>query len=159
MVSSLACAESWLMSGPCLVSYTDIFYQPDAFNILINTPASLAVTFDPNWKGLWEKRFGNPLLDAESFRVDTYGNLLEIGKPPILLEEIQGQYMGLLRFTPDAWREVQNIRNKLTANQRDKMDMTGLLQRILEGGAVNISALPYYGLWSEIDSQQDLSVA
>jgi len=34
MVSSLACAESWLLNEPCIMSYSDIFYSSDAVNSL-----------------------------------------------------------------------------------------------------------------------------
>ena len=39
MVSSLACAESWLQGEPCIVSYSDIFYSPVAVQSLINSDA------------------------------------------------------------------------------------------------------------------------
>ena len=39
-------------------------------------------------------------LDAETFRADASGRLLEIGGKTSEIEEIEGQYMGLLKFTP-----------------------------------------------------------
>jgi L-glutamine-phosphate cytidylyltransferase len=159
MVSSLACAESWLQSGPCLVSYTDIFYQPKAALDIVDSSASLAITYDPNWRGLWEKRFDAPLSDAETFRLDAEGNLAEIGQPPVEIDAIQGQYMGLLRFTPAAWLEVERIRAGLPESERDKMHMTGTLQKIIEAGRLKIAAIPYRSAWSEVDNQHDLEVA
>ena len=35
------------------------------------------------------------------------GNLIEIGKRAKQIDEIEGQYMGLLKFTPQAWRAVE----------------------------------------------------
>lgn len=159
MVSSLACAEDWLLSGPCLVSYTDIFYQPQALHSLMDSPAALAVSYDPAWRQLWERRFTDPLSDAETFRIDAAGNLLDIGQRPERIEAVQGQYMGLLRFTPEAWREVLRIRSDLDDKQRDLMHMTATLQRILAAGRLKISTLAYHGLWGEIDSQHDLQAA
>ena len=80
MVSSLDCARSWLIEAPCVVSYSDIFYDAVAIRSLMNSSALLAVTYDPNWLLLWEKRFGEPLMDAETFRVGTIGTLIEIGE-------------------------------------------------------------------------------
>lgn len=159
MLSSLACAEDWLLSGPCLVGYTDIFYQPQAVRDLMASPAPLAIGYDPHWRQLWERRFADPLTDAETFRIDAAGNLLEIGQRPERIEAIQGQYMGLLRFTPEGWREVLNIRAALAGEQRDGMHMTGALQRVVEAGRLRIAALAYHGLWGEIDSEQDLLAA
>ena len=157
MVSSLACAHEWLQSEPCIVSYSDIFYDAKAVISLIKCTANIAVTYDPNWLGLWEKRFGNPLLDAETFRMSRDGFLLEIGKKPKLVDEIEGQYMGLLRFTPEGWGEVVRIRAGLVAEQCDQMHMTGILQMVIEAGLVAVSAIPYRGEWGEVDSAADLA--
>jgi choline kinase len=156
MVSSLACATSWLTAGPCVVSYSDIFYDAAAITALIGCEASLAVTFDSNWRALWEKRFGNPLLDAETFRLRPDGTLAEIGNKPETVEEIQGQYMGLLRFAPAGWNEVVRIRAGLSSEERDRMHMTGTLQKVIEAGRIPVAAVPYAGEWGEVDSPDDL---
>jgi choline kinase len=156
MVSSLACAQDWLQSEPCIVSYSDIFYSPVAVKSLIDCQASLAVTYDPNWLELWTQRFGDPLLDAETFRLTARHTLSEIGNKPKSVSEVQGQYMGLLRFTPDGWAEVLRIRSGLTPEQCDKMHMTGTLQKVIDAARVAITAVPYIGEWGEIDFADDL---
>ncbi len=157
MVSSLACASEWLEEGACVVSYSDIFYDASGVRDLMNSTAKLAVTYDPNWRELWGKRFGNPLLDAETFRMNFDGTLAEIGHKPRTVEEVEGQYMGLLRFSPEGWSEVVRIRSELTAIECDKMHMTGTLQRVINENQIEIAALPYVGEWGEIDSADDLA--
>lgn len=156
MVSSLACAENWLSNEPCIVSYSDIFYDTAAVRLLMESPALLAVTYDPNWLKLWTRRFGNPLLDAETFRLNPDNTLAEIGNKPASVDEVQGQYMGLLRFTPAGWAAVCRIRAGLAADERDRMDMTGTLQKIVGAGLLPVSGVPYHGEWGEVDSQADL---
>jgi choline kinase len=156
MVSSLTCAQEWLQSEPCIVSYSDIFYSPVAVQSLITCQASLAVTYDPNWLELWTQRFGDPLLDAETFRLTPENTLAEIGNKPKSVEEVQGQYMGLLYFTPRGWTEVLRIRAKLTSDQCDKMHMTGTLQKVIEANKISVLAIPYTTTWGEIDSAEDL---
>jgi choline kinase len=158
MVSSLACAESWLQGEPCIVSYSDIFYSPVAVQSLINSDATLAVTYDPNWLQLWTERFGDPLLDAETFRLTATHTLAEIGNKPQSVDDVQGQYMGLLRFTPEGWAEVVRLRAELSPQQRDSMHMTNTLQRVIDAGRVPIEAVAYTGEWGEVDSSEDLSV-
>ncbi|TDV47445.1 MULTISPECIES: phosphocholine cytidylyltransferase family protein [Pseudomonas] len=158
MVSSLACAESWLQGEPCIVSYSDIFYSPVAVQSLINSDATLAVTYDPNWLQLWTERFGDPLLDAETFRLTAAHTLAEIGNKPQSVDDVQGQYMGLLRFTPEGWAEVVRLRAELSPQQRDSMHMTNTLQRVIDAGRVPIEAVAYTGEWGEVDSSEDLSV-
>lgn len=156
MVSSLACAEEWLNAGPCIVNYSDIFYEPSAVDALMRSRAALAVVYDDHWQALWEKRFGDPLLDAETFRMNTDGTLVEIGNKPRSVDEVEGQYMGLLRFTPEGWREIVRIRAGLPQAECDRMHMTGTLQKVIDAGRVPIQALPYHQRWGEVDSAEDL---
>ena len=157
MVSSLACAEAWLLADTCIVSYADIFYESSAVGSLMNCTAPLAVTYDVNWLASWLQRFGDPLLDAETFRLKPDDTLAEIGNKPRSIEEIDGQYMGLLRFTPTSWHEVCRVRADLTQLERDKMHMTGTLQRIIDAGRMSVRAVCYDRPWGEIDSPGDLS--
>lgn len=156
MVSSLACGQDWLEAERCIVSYSDIFYSSEAVQSLMTCAASLAVAYDPNWLELWTQRFGDPLLDAETFRLTPEHTLAEIGNKPTSVAEVQGQYMGLLRFTPEGWTEVLRIRSEFTSEQCDKMHMTGTLQKVIDAGRVAIAALPYTGEWGEVDSAEDL---
>jgi choline kinase len=158
MVSSLACAEAWLEDSPCIVSYSDIFYSPTAVQSLIASEASLAVTYDPDWLALWTQRFGDPLLDAETFRLTSAGTLAEIGNKPKSVDDVQGQYMGLLRFTPQGWAEIVRLRAASTPQQRDNVHMTNTLQQVIEAGRVPIHALAYTGEWGEVDSSEDLAL-
>jgi len=158
MVSSLACASEWLETGPCLVSYSDIYYRATAVLSLMNCAASLAVTYDTNWRSLWAARFDDPLLDAETFRLNPNGTLAEIGNRPRTIDEVEGQYMGLLRFTEQGWNEVARVRAAMPARERDAMHMTGTLQKIIEFGRLQVFAVPYQGAWGEFDSPDDLRV-
>lgn len=158
MVSSLACANAWLMKEPCIVSYSDIFYCMRAITLLIENPKPLAITYDPNWAALWRRRFDNPLLDAETFRLNLDSTISEIGNKPKSVDEIQGQYMGLLRFEPEGWREVLRICSALTSVESDRIHMTWVLQKIIESGKVSINAFSYNGEWGEVDSVKDLEV-
>jgi len=156
MVSSLACAHEWLSAEPCIISYSDIFYDCSAVKALMKSKAILALTYDPNWQELWERRFDDPLLDAETFNLQSDGTLVEIGKKPKSIEEIKGQYMGLLRFTPVGWAEVIRIRSKLNSKERDSMHMTATIQKVIEANNVLVAAIPYEMEWGEIDSTDDL---
>lgn len=157
MVSSLACAQEWLQSEPCIVSYSDIFYDAKAVVSLMECSGNIAVTYDPNWLKLWEKRFGDPLLDAETFRLNTDQTLAEIGNKPKSVNEVQGQYMGLLRYTPEGWAEVLRIRAQIMPIECDRMHMTGTLQRVIEAGVIPVYAVPYEAEWGEVDSADDLA--
>jgi choline kinase len=157
MVMSLAAAAEWLRASPCLVSYADIFYPVATVSRLeaLSGP-QLAIAYDPNWRALWEARFADPLSDAETFRLTEGNRLVEIGARATSLDQIEGQYMGLLRFTPQSWAAVEGLLDELEPARRDKLDMTSLLSLLLQRGA-DIRAVPTDPGWGEVDSESDLA--
>lgn len=158
MFASLTCAQAWLHTERCIVSYSDIFYDQEAVRILINCDEQIALTYDSNWLTLWRARFGDPLIDAESFKVGRTGNLLEIGRKPERVEEVQGQYMGLLSFTPKGWKEIAQVTSNLDREQFETLQMTDAIQLAITKGQLKVAALPYAGSWGEVDSPEDLAL-
>lgn len=158
MVRSLAAAAAWLRSGPTIVSYGDIFYRSELVRRLCAAPGPLVITYDRTWRQLWTRRFADPLADAETFRVDTGGRLLEIGGKTNRFEDIEGQYMGLFKLTPPAWSAVEVLLRSLEAVTLDRLDVTGLLRRLLARDEFPIRTLPTDGQWGEIDSPEDVQL-
>ncbi|MEQ8426919.1 MAG: phosphocholine cytidylyltransferase family protein [Gammaproteobacteria bacterium] len=158
MVKSLTEAEEWLEKDTCIVSYSDIFYDATPIKSLININSDIAITYDPNWLSLWSKRFDDPLIDAETFRLNIEYELIEIGGKPKSVDEVQGQYMGLLRFTPNGWQVVSNILKAMPAKLIDTIDMTSLLQKVIAQGNAKIKGIPVNCSWGEIDTGKDLSL-
>lgn len=158
MVSSLTLAADWLRSDTCLVSYGDIVYPPTAVTALIQAHGPLLITYDRDWLSLWRARFDDPLNDAESFQLDAAGQLFDIGRRGVSLDQIQGQYMGLLRFEPAGWHQVEAQLASLEPFSRDKLDMTSLLRQLLQNG-IQIGTQAISGGWLEVDSQSDLQAA
>lgn len=157
MVQSLVAAAEWLKLGPVIVSYADIFYQHDLVRELAAATGDLVIAYDRSWRSLWSRRFADPLADAETFRADASGCLIEIGNKTSRIDEIHGQYMGLLKFTPQAWKDVEALLATLDSLTRDRLDMTGLLQRLLRRHVV-INTFGTDGQWGEIDSPGDLAL-
>jgi choline kinase len=158
MVMSLAAAAPWLRAGPVIVSYADIFYRSELVRGLAGAPGQLAIAYDRDWRKLWTRRFADPLADAETFRTDAAGQLLEIGGKTTRIEDIQGQYMGLFKFTPPAWSAVEALLATLDAAVRDRLDVTGLLRRLLAAGEVPIGTFGADGQWGEIDNPEDVAL-
>jgi len=158
MVMSLATAASWLRTGPVIVSYGDIFYRSELVRGLAGTPGRLVISYDRAWRRLWTLRFADPLADAETFRTNTAGELVEIGGKTTRVEEIEGQYMGLLKFTPPAWTSVESLLSTLNEEIRNSLDMTGLLKRLLARNEFPIGTFGTGGNWGEIDNAEDVAL-
>ncbi|MEW2354019.1 phosphocholine cytidylyltransferase family protein [Spirillospora sp. NPDC029432] len=152
MVESVAAARSWLSRDEVVVSYGDIVYTADTVRALLSASGPLALSYDPHWRELWERRFERPLDDAETFRCDGAGRLLEIGGRPSGMAEVMGQYIGLLRFTPEAWDAVDELRR----TTRGGLDMTGVLRELLRRRRLPITAVPTRGPWFEFDHPSDV---
>jgi L-glutamine-phosphate cytidylyltransferase len=157
MVMSLVTAAEWLRAGPVIVSYADIFYRHGLVRKLAAASGDLVITYDRAWRSLWSRRFVDPLADAETFRTDASGRLIEIGNKAKHIDEIKGQYMGLLKFTPRGWGDVEKLLATLDTQSRDQLDMTGLLQRLLRQNIV-IETVGTDGQWGEIDNPGDLAL-
>ncbi len=158
MVMSLAAAAPWLRSGPVIVSYADIFYRSDLIRSLAAASGQLVVAYDRDWRALWGRRFADPLADAETFRISAAGELLEIGGKTTRIEDIQGQYMGLLKFTPPAWSAIEALLGSLEPQIRDRLDVTGLLRRLLAEKKLHIGTFGTDGQWGEIDNPGDVAL-
>ncbi|HEY4319068.1 MAG TPA: phosphocholine cytidylyltransferase family protein [Herbaspirillum sp.] len=156
MVRSLMCADALLASEAMLVCYGDIVYRPDIITALMSSSADIAITYDLDWWSLWSARFDNPLSDAENFRQQD-GRLEQIGESASDRHQIEGQYMGLLKFTPAGWRHVQTFLHTLTAAAIDKLDMTTLLRNLLQRD-VAIAAVAVEGGWVEVDNPSDIAL-
>lgn len=153
MVVTLMTAHDWLSRSPCVISYADIVYHPDHVAALIEARGDIIITYDTHWEALWRMRFQNPLNDAETF-VTEQGRLLEIGNTTDTMDHVNGQYMGLLKFTPDGWQKIQDVLDVLPPDDLDRLDMTGLLNRLLKQDIV-VNTVPVQGRWCEVDSTDD----
>jgi len=161
MVWTLFCAESAL-SGDLIVSYGDIVYSRDVLNALLQSEADISVTIDLDWENYWRARNENPLADAETLKLTTDGQILEIGQKPKSMDEIEGQYMGLMKFSAkgvDLLRQTfyegqkkGNLRGKLV----EKAYMTDLLQAMIDEG-IRLDSVPVHGGWVEVDTVGDLT--
>ena len=156
MVWTLFCAEDEL-EGEVIVSYGDIVYSREILQSLLQSKADIAVTIDKDWKSYWSARNEYPLNDAETLKLREDETIIEIGQKPRSLDEIEGQYMGLMKFTPHAMDNIIRWTRKLSSGP-DKIDVTTAIQGLIDSG------YPVYGVstngrWCEIDDEKDLIVA
>ncbi|MEN9577069.1 MAG: hypothetical protein RJA70_78 [Pseudomonadota bacterium] len=154
MVQSMLAAEAWLTAGPCVVSYADIVYEPDAILGLKSSAEDIAITYHTGWRALWEARFADPLSDAETFRLTPTGLLQEIGKRAASLDDIEGQYMGLLKLTPTGYAVIRRFISTLPPERQARLDVTSLLSGLLEAGQP-IGAVAVSSRWYEVDTESD----
>jgi len=159
MVASLFEAhELFDQRADLIVAYGDIVYSASVLRALVATPASLSTVVDLNWRALWCERMDNPLEDAEKLKISKQGLLTEIGGNPGNIDDIEGQYIGLTKITASAQHAVLACYRGLAADDKnpsyDKLDMTGFLQLLIDGGTP-VAPVPINGGWLEVDTVED----
>jgi len=160
MVWTLFCAEDEL-DGEVIVSYGDIIYSRDILQALLKSDTDIAVTIDKEWESYWRTRNEDPLDDAETLKLREDGTISEIGQKPKSICEIEGQYMGLMKFSTEGVKHIINVfytaveNGELLGKDVENSYMTDLLQAVINSGHP-ITAIPVYGGWVEVDTVDDL---
>jgi L-glutamine-phosphate cytidylyltransferase len=152
MVASLFCAQAF--AGNTIISYSDIVYKKEHVINLNKSKADITITADKEWADLWKLRFENPLDDAETFKSDGE-KLIEIGGKTQDISEIEAQYMGLIKLSEKGWEVMFELFESLSDIQKDKMDMTSMLNLLLSKG-VKINIVFVEGGWCEADEYSDI---
>ena len=161
MVSTLFNAIEF-MDDDIIISYADIIYTDEILEKLINNKGDFGVVVDKDWKDLWSLRMENPLEDAETLKV-VDGNIVELGKKPNSYDDIEGQYIGLMKISKDTMKKVIEFYDALDKNKvydgqdYDNMYMTSLIQMIIDNLMI-VKPVFINGGWIEIDSVEDMNM-
>lgn len=167
MVQTMLCAREWIDGcvkdkQDLLISYADIVYFAPCVQKLCKSSAPLAIAVDKQWQRLWQMRFSDVLLDAESLKIHN-GKIIELGKKPKSLDEIQGQYMGLFAYSHDFLPQMLDFYDGLDRSRiydgKDfaNMYMTSFLQALIDTFD-NAQAVEIDGGWLEVDMPSDLAI-
>tara|TARA_B110000503_G_C7101615_1_gene394041 strand:- start:235 stop:987 length:753 start_codon:yes stop_codon:yes gene_type:complete len=160
MVTSLFTAKEF-MNDDLIISYADIVYKPEILEKLMASNADFSVVVDNEWKELWSLRMESPLEDAETMKIRD-GNIVELGKKPISYDEIEGQYIGLMKVSKSALSKLIKFYETLDRSKiydgKDfyNMYMTSLIQMVIDH-IMDVTPVFINGGWIEIDSVEDIS--
>ena len=160
MVWTMFCAEEELEGG-VIVSYGDIVYSREILQALLESTADIAVIIDKEWEGYWRARNEDPLDDAETLKLRADGTIREIGQSPQALDEIEGQYIGLMKFSAQGVSQMKETfyaaveSGELLGKPIENSYMTDLLQALINSDKL-VTSIPVYGDWVEIDTVSDL---
>ncbi|WP_295052854.1 phosphocholine cytidylyltransferase family protein [Sulfuricurvum sp.] len=159
MVSTLFCAKEF-MNDDLIISYADIIYKQEILEQLINSKEEFSVVVDKDWKELWSLRMENPLDDAETLKLKD-GNIIELGKKPKNYEEIEGQYIGLIKISKNTLSKIIDYYDSLDKTELydgkdyNNMYMTSFIQMVIDN-LMNVKPVFIHGGWVEIDTVDDL---
>ena len=163
MVASLYCAKNLFDgSSDIIISYGDIVFEKKVINALVNSESNISVIVDKGWKRLWQLRMDDILGDAETLKLDKEQNIVEIGKKPKDLTEIQGQYIGLIKISKNFAQKFFFLYELLAScdqlfdgKDHANMYMTSYIQLLINTG-IPIKAVFIENGWLEVDTKNDL---
>lgn len=166
MAYSLYCAaEQMANADEVLVSYADILYSPSVLDAVLNAEHSANVVVDLDWFAYFSQRAENVLDDAETLQIEG-GRIVNIGNKPTSLEEIEGQYIGLMKFDRTRVEAILDLLSQSLATGEPmgwgrpgrSAYMTDLIQEMINR---DMAVHPVYinGNWCEIDTPGDLELA
>ena len=164
MVESLMCARSEF-DDDTIVAYADVCVTPGLLRAVRDCPDRIAVAVDVDWRAYWQRRYGRVDADTESLRLDHDGYVVSLGRPNPPLEQIDGRYVGVLKFSQAALEQVVAIYEEVKATDWDRpwqqssrpfrqAYMTDLLAELLDRGE-KVTAVRVRGGWLEFDTDED----
>jgi choline kinase len=164
MVSTLFCASE-LFDGTddVLISYGDIVYNDNVLSAISESSEKVNVVVDKNWREYWEARMDDPLRDVETLKIDGNGYIKELGKKPNSYDDIEGQYIGLIKIRKDVVKRVKNYYEDLDKDalydNKDygNMYMTSFLQMMADDNIMPLTPIYINNGWIEVDEPTDLN--
>ena len=165
MIETLFCAREKI-NNSTIISYGDIIYEESVLEKLIKNNDDISLIIDKNWKDYWSSRLDDPISDLESLSIDSENNILSIGQKIENISEIQGQYIGLMKFQNTGSEVLKSFYDKCKSYAEngknylktdisfEKSYMTDLLQGMIDEG-YKIRAIPINNGWLELDSYND----
>ncbi len=152
-----------------IVSYSDIIFEKQMLKEMMNTVEDFAVAVDDNWKCYWRMRYGTEDFDTESLAIDDENNIVELGLENPRVDQIDARYIGLLKFSKSALKDVVSIMEDAYKKFEDKpwqqsgkvvrkAYMTDLLNAIIQSGK-DVKAVHFNNGWVEFDTNEDYESA
>lgn len=168
MVESLLAAKREF-DNDVIVSYSDIIFDEAMLRGMVTSTEDIAVAVDIDWQEYWQSRYGKVDFDTESLVMDGEGNIISLGLEDPPLDQIDGRYVGLLKFSRRGLGVVQKIMEEAYALDSGapwqqsgkpvrKAYMTDLLQAVIESGEQVHAELFRHG-WIEFDTNEDYETA
>lgn len=169
MVYSLWCARKYFGEG-FVMAYGDIVYRPQVLTSLLEADAGVSIVVDRAWRSYWESRTHDVLSDAESLKIGADGSISSIGQKASSIDEIEGQYIGLVKFDGAGCGLLKMACATLHAVEPEytclhygnktfgRMYMTDLLQGLALSGH-RLDPVWIEGGWAEVDTFNDIAIA
>ena len=158
-----------VMTGPMVVTYSDIWVEPWIYSRLMDTPGDIVIAADTDWQSYYDGRTDHPISQAENVLVDGDGRMTQIGKhlnPGDSQEGSLSEFLGLWRMSAAGTKQFCSkfLALDLQLDPQDPFQravawsqayVTDLFQELADNGSDISCAFVERG-WAELDTRQDV---
>ena len=167
ILNSLFYAEEALV-GNVVVAYSDILFETEVVKKLLESSADISIVVDIDWQAYYIDRKDHPVTEAEKVIFNTNKEVLKIGKVIIDKNDVYGEFIGMLKFSPQGAEVFKNHFHRSKALYWDqpfqraktfqKAYITDMIQEIVDLG-VEVHCVIIERGWKEIDTEEDYQKA
>ncbi len=168
ILASLFYAEEEMEDG-FIFSYSDIIYNKEVVEKLLDSPHDISIVIDTNWIDRYEGRMSHPTDEAElAITVDGKVNLISKFMNP---NAANGEFIGLGKFSKKGAEILVRNYHRAKENKNCRYEgrfhdaisienayLTDMLQELIMRG-YPVHSVDIQKRWVEIDTEQDLEYA
>lgn len=163
MVESLMCIDKDYFTSDIIISYSDILFSENLLKKVLSSRDEVVIAADLNWRNYWHRRYGTTETDLESFSVNAFGYITDIGKAVETSEQLKHRYIGLNKFSYKAIHKGIDLYNKKRDEQSEWYPsgkkfrqgyFTDFIQMLIDND-VKAKAAETHGDWLEFDTAVD----
>ena len=153
------------MNGDIIVSYGDIIFSQSLLEKLLKEKGDIVVSVDVSWEKYWLMRYGTIHYDTESLKLNQNNLIIRLGKPDPKNNDIDGRYVGLLKFSQKGLHLITKIWKKYKDDYWNKpwqvsgkpmrqAYMTDMIQALIDDNYQVHASITRNG-WIEFDTDSD----
>ncbi len=167
VLHSLMCASDYLTEA-VMVSYSDIWVEPEIYSGLASAEGDIVLAVDRDWQAYYEGRTEHPVQEAEKIYFDADMAVRAAGKhlaAKAFGRDQCGEFLGLWKMTTTGASKFASAFNKI--DERLPSDkpfehaprwrsayITDLIQNLVNAGTIVKAYIVERG-WAELDTTQD----
>ena len=158
MFFSLFLAGNFDQFDTVYVCYGDIIFDPDMLSQLVNEPNANALISDSRFLEYWSQRTEKYINDLETFETNDSSFLLSVGEKISNLNKVQGQFIGLMKFSGiDLTSAINSAGDEFSMKKLLNWYMTDFLRYAIAKNLLKIKVVQSSMDWIEIDTLEDFN--